>query len=279
LDNLEREVFSMQTAPITAPHAAGNTAKKPPPLWFVTNGVVTVGPVTTNLLVRGVLHEHVPSDCMVRERSWTSFRNVERIREISALRREQALHGTVVVEETKWQKPEPPRNPFRELENELLLARDSGEVLLHCLMETMRATSAWVGAVHRRRPPQPGFVTTCVSGPGTARRLGRQLDEDDPVLLLAAQGGTLCEPPRAAAASGRVRDRLGALPACDGVAMAPILCCGRLYAVIELGRPDHAFRDADLQALRTAVGLAADRLGIVRNSPASRTLWEASSSN
>lgn len=263
----------MQTAPITAPHAAGNTGKKPPPLWFVTNGIVTVGPVTTNLLVRGVLHEQVPSDCMVRERTWTSFRNVERIREIAALRREQARYGNVVVEPLKWQTVEASKNPFHELENELLLARDAAEVLLNCLMETMRATSACVGAVHRRLPPQPGFVTTCVSGPGMARRLGRLLGEDDPVLLLAAQGGTLCESPRVAAPSGRVRDRLGAMPACDGIAMAPILCCGRLYAIMELGRPDHAFREADLRALRAAAGLAADRLGMVRNGPVSRTLW------
>jgi hypothetical protein len=263
----------MQIAQTATPHIAGSAGKKPPPLWFVTNGDVTVGPVTTNLLVRGVLHERVPKDCLVRERTWTSFRKLERIREIAALRRAQSQYGTVLVEPARWKEPAPTVLPFGGLEGELLRARDPGEVLLRCLTETMRATGACVGAVHRRRPPHPGFVTTCVSGPGMTRSLGQALAMDDPALALAVRGETLCEAPRPAAASGSVRDRLGALPACDGVAMVPILCGERLYAVIELGRPDHEFRGADFQGLRAIAELAADRLGIVRNGPASRALW------
>jgi hypothetical protein len=35
--------------------------------------------------------------------------------------------------------------------------------------------------------------------------------------------------------------------------------------MIELGRPDHGFREGDVARVRSIAGLAADRLGIVRN--------------
>jgi hypothetical protein len=260
---------------IVTPHITPSTGKKPPPLWFVTNGEVTVGPVTTNLLLRGVAQDRVPRDCLVRERTWKAFRKLERIREVAALRRAQSQYGSVLVEPARWKDPSTNSGQllFRGLERELLRAADPGEVLARCLTETMRVTGACVGAVHRRRPPQSGLVTTCVSGPGMSSKLGELVALDDPSLLLALRGDTLCEVPRPALASGRVRDRLGAFPACDGIAMVPVLCGGRLYAMIELGRPDHAFRDSDFQGLRSIAELAADRLGVVRNGPASSALW------
>lgn len=263
----------VSATPRYIPDIPGTTGKKPPPLWFVTNGQVTVGPVTTNLLVRGVIHERVPKHCLVRERTWSSFRNLERIREISALRRAQSLHGNVVVEPTKWKEPIPAARPFERLEREFLRAEDPSEVLQKCLMETMRVTGACVGAILRRRPPHPAFITTCVSGPGMANRLGKAVAPDDSALALAARGGTLCEAPRVGEPSGSVRNRLGAFPACDGVTMVPILCSERLYAVIELGRPDHEFREADLLSVRAIADLTAERLGIVQNGPRSRALW------
>jgi hypothetical protein len=239
--------------------------KKPPPLWFVTNGDVTVGPVTTNLLVRGVLHRRVPSDCLVRERTWRAWRHVERIREIAALRRNQARYGTVVVDRTRWSLAKAGHEAFQKLGRDLARARDPGEVLLLSLTETMKETGACVGAIHRRRPPQVGLVTSSVMGPGMINRLGRVVSVDDPVIAMAARGNWLCEPPRDGGSSGRVRDRLGEFPACSGVAMIPVLCAGRLYAIIELGRPDHGFREADVCRVLTIAELAASRLGIVRN--------------
>jgi hypothetical protein len=47
--------------------------------------------------------------------------------------------------------------------------------------------------------------------------------------------------------------------------MVPIICARHLYAVIELGRPDHAFRRADFEKLLTLAELVSDRVGMVRN--------------
>ena len=49
----------------------------PPPLWFVTNGENTIGPVSTNLLLRGIAADRVPNDCMVRERTWRDWRTLD----------------------------------------------------------------------------------------------------------------------------------------------------------------------------------------------------------
>jgi hypothetical protein len=240
--------------------------RKPPPLWFVTNGAVTVGPVTTNLLVRGVLHDRVPRDCLVRERTWRVWRQVERIREVAALRKSQQLYGDVVIDKTRWTHSRGSDDAaFQKLASDLFRARDPGEVLLFALAESMKETGACVGAIYRRRPPYVGLVTSSVMGPGMHRRLGQLIGSDDPVLAFGNRGGWLCEPPRDGWLSGRVRDRLGELPACSGVAMIPVQCSGRLYAMIELGRPDHGFREGDVSRVVSIAGLAADRLGIVRN--------------
>ena len=121
--------------------------KRPPPLWFVTNGDVTVGPVTTNLLVRGVLYRRVPDECLVRERTWSAWRHLERIREVAELRRMQAK-GPVEIEPTSWKGPVAPAPlpAFERLEGQLWKARDPEEMLRECLLEAMQATGAWVGA-------------------------------------------------------------------------------------------------------------------------------------
>jgi len=57
------------------------------PEWLVSNGKVTVGPVATDLLLRGVMHGRVPSTSWVRQTGWRSWREVGKIREVSALKR------------------------------------------------------------------------------------------------------------------------------------------------------------------------------------------------
>ena len=61
---------------------------RPPPLWFVTNGEITVGPVRTDLLQRGVFHGRIPEDCFVRELTWRTWRRLDQIREVRAVQRE-----------------------------------------------------------------------------------------------------------------------------------------------------------------------------------------------
>src|SRR6185295_3348046 len=65
----------------------------PPPLWYVTNGEVTVGPVVTNLLKRGVAEGAIPEACSVR-RTDGPWRSLDTVREVAALQRHT---GTTVT--------------------------------------------------------------------------------------------------------------------------------------------------------------------------------------
>src|SRR5688500_5591718 len=56
--------------------------------WLVTNGDTTVGPVHTELLLRGYMGGRIPEHCQVREVSWSAFRPLDRIREIGSLKRQ-----------------------------------------------------------------------------------------------------------------------------------------------------------------------------------------------
>src|SRR6201992_3075590 len=57
---------------------------KPPPLWYVTNGELTVGPVVTGLLIRGVEAGRVPEYCHVSPYHG-EWRTLNAVREIAAL--------------------------------------------------------------------------------------------------------------------------------------------------------------------------------------------------
>lgn len=239
---------------------------KPPPLWFVSNGDVTVGPVTTNLLLRGVAADRVPDDCYVRERSWNRWRDLTSIREVAALRRAKASLGAVQIEKASW-KPPMRRNAerLRRLDERLLRVRDPGEMLLLSLSDAMHATGALVGAVHRWRAPYIGFVTSCVSGPGMASKLGHVLPDSDPVLFSASLGQTVCERPMSRGDANIVSARLGAICSHAGVAMVPIIGMGRLYGIFELGRADHEFRGTDFDMLVDIACAVTDRINVIRN--------------
>ncbi|HKO92506.1 MAG TPA: hypothetical protein VJU61_15200, partial [Polyangiaceae bacterium] len=42
--------------------------------WYVTNGSAVVGPVNTNLLLRGIAHGKVGRECFVAQHNWSNWR-------------------------------------------------------------------------------------------------------------------------------------------------------------------------------------------------------------
>jgi hypothetical protein len=237
----------------------------PPPLWFVSNGEKTVGPVSTNLLLRGIAADRVPNDCMVRERGWRDWRALDSVREVAALRRDQARYGQVHVPRARYHYQGPRTDVgLALLKKRLHWAKNPTEALSIGLCDAMKETGALVGAVHKRHQRTKGLATVVVMGPGMVRRVGRVVHSDDPVLELAKAGQSLFGVPDHLPATV-VQGRLGEFPACSGVAMMPILCAGKLFATIELGRPDHAFRMGDMRRLALIAGVVAERFEIIMN--------------
>lgn len=234
------------------------SAPSEPPLWLVSNGKVTVGPVHTDLLLRGVMHGRVPNDSWVKQPSWLAWREVGKIREVSALRRVLELR----VDDDSASKPLAASDGVERLE----LASDEGEALLIALHAAALTTSATVGLAHRLRDPLRLPTTSCAFEAPTDR-LGQVLAWDDPAFVLARSGGA-----RLIVASGvkggleqALSARLG--QSLRGLALLPVFAGGKLHALLELGRSDHAFRSSDsreLARLAERAGRVLERLGSAR---------------
>lgn len=231
-------------APLPAPGPSSDSSASP--LWLVTNGDTTIGPVHTDLLVRGYLGGRIPLHCRVREVSWGSWRPLERIREIGSLSRRLA--------------PDTAPLSLQEATGRLPVTRDVGELLTAALALAALVLDANAGLVHRYRSPVGTPVTSAVFGV-PAERLGEVLSASDPSYQAALRGKGLCGTPQQGLTERLVAERLQHDAPLSSVAMAPIIASGRLIALLELGRTDHVFRADDGAQLGEFAAQVARRIG------------------
>lgn len=231
------------------------TPRRPPPLWFVTNGETTVGPVRTDLLLRGVRHQRIPDACLVRELHWGDFRPLFQIREVRALGDALARDG--------WVEDLRPfaRAPVGAAARLLAQAGDPGEVLHLAMLACVEDTAASFGLVHRFQHPWNPPVTRCAYGLLTHGLLGRPLPVSDLALGAARARRTVVGGPADTSVHRGLALRLASgLFGVAGVAMVPVVSGQQLVAMIELGRSGHAFRQTDVALLERNARLAAARL-------------------
>ena len=217
------------------------------PRWLVTNGSTTVGPVHTELLLRGYMGGRIPEHCQVRDVRWGAWRPLDGIREIGSLKRRLARDA------------ERPLN-LREAASRLPVTQDLGELLTWALELAVRTLDANAGLIHRYRSPVSLPVTSSVIGVPAAR-LGEVLAATDPSYLLALRGKSLCGSPYLGATERLVAERLQHDAPLSSVAMTPIIASGRLVALLELGRTGHVFRMDDADDLAEFAAHVARRIG------------------
>jgi hypothetical protein len=206
-----------------------------PAVWYVSDGARVVGPVATELLLRGIAHRRIPSDCMVRQESWSSWRGLHQIREVARLGRTPLWAPVLQIEADPQADAESKR-----LADIVAQSPDLGEALLYALHAAVKATGQ----------PRLGLVTSAAHGEGLEKSLGQLLRLEDPALLLARSGQPAFGPPGAGPLERSIASRLAVdTSGPGGIAMVPILQDGSLLAMIELGRPDHLFRRGDCGAL------------------------------
>src|SRR6187399_1561455 len=207
----EREARS---APRSSPSSA--------PEWLVCNGGVTVGPVRTDLLLRGVIHGRVPSSAWVRQTGWQNWRELAKIREVSALSR---------VLERRVDEPTLEPSSLRESADAVAQAADAGEALLIALHAAVYATSATVGLAHRVREPLLLPTTSC-SFEAPAERLVAVLPWCDPAFTLArtGRGRILCGTGEPGGVQQAVSNRLSPGAPLAGLAVLPLMLNGQLFA-------------------------------------------------
>ena len=210
-------------------------------LWVVSNGSVEIGPVRTELLVRGVAHGRVPPECQVREAGSDAWRPVEQVREVAGI---LGQSGSVA--------------DFQRAASSFRDARDEREVLLMLLHGAVFATRATCGLVHRLRPPIDFLVASYAHG-GLESSLGQVVHAQDPAYKLARSGQRLIGAPGDGPAERLVAARLGD-ERLAGVVMVPVTFGMELLAMLELGRDDRRFRTSDVDELSKLATLAIARL-------------------
>src|SRR5690349_24665986 len=83
LSNFASELPSRDTA---APSSGQRSDR-----WFVTNGVVAIGPISFELLMRGAAHRRIPTGSFVRHESWQVWRRLDEIGSLPPDGREQTV--------------------------------------------------------------------------------------------------------------------------------------------------------------------------------------------
>jgi hypothetical protein len=193
---------------------------QPPPLWYVTNGDLTVGPVVTE-------------DCHVR-----AFRGAWRlltsVREIAAMTSGVGMQPPSEDQLSDWTRP-------------LERIKDEHELCHMVTWLTLAATGAESAMFHYRDRYTQSLITRSIQGSTTNDRLGFALSQHDLVLAAARRGRPVVGAPEApteealALRFGETSEGIGA------VAMIPIFIAGHLTAMLELARPGHVFRHGDLK--------------------------------
>ncbi|HEY3500775.1 MAG TPA: DUF4339 domain-containing protein [Polyangiaceae bacterium] len=257
--------------------------------WFVTNGIVAVGPVSFELLIRGAAHGRIPSGSFVRHESWQVWRRLDEIESMPLDGRQQTVEDLAKPSETLESRasnpldsvaPPPPddlsltlrpssppptvRSTFRAAAVDpvgvLSHAFDLGEALLLAISTAVTASGAEVGLVHRARHDLRSVVTVGGHGPRTERLLGERIAEDDPTLDAARNGYTVISEPGLGCESRYVLGRMmRCLPDVRGVAMVPLCLYGELVALLEVGRGGQPFRAREIARMEDVVEVLTER--------------------
>lgn len=265
-----------------------NSDAAPSDRWFVTNGVVAVGPVTFELVLRGVAHGRISASSFVRHESWQVWRRLDELESLSAVHRRKTIEdlasASAGVEErarSAFSEPPPPpsgeelssrpvnlqpaqRASFRPVSVDpvgvLSNASELQDALLLTVSTAVAAASADVGLVHRVRGDLNAAVTVGGHGPGTEQLLGERLAKDDPTLLAARGGRTVLSEPLPGDVSRYIIGRIArCLPEPESVAMVPLLLYGELIALFEIGRRGRALRAHEVARVEDVVEALAER--------------------
>jgi hypothetical protein len=269
-------------------HADPGSSAVPSDRWFVTNGVVAVGPVTFELVLRGVAHGRISIGSFMRHESWHVWRKLDELESLSTVRRNQTIedlaHASAGVEErarSAFSEPPPPptgdelssrpinldpppRKSFRPVSVDpvgvLSNAGELQDALLLTVSTAVAAASADVGLVHRVRGDLKAAVTVGGHGPGSELLLGERLAREDPTLAAARAGRTVLSEPIPGDVSRYIIGRIErCLPEPASVVMVPLVLYGELVAIFEFGRRVRPLRAHEVARVEDVVEALVER--------------------
>ncbi len=234
--------------------------------WFVTNGVVAIGPIGFNLLSRGIAHGRVALTAFVRHESWRVWRRLKELEGLNISERNSLVKrlalasagvqpqapqhesGETLRVRTNYdsQPPSTLRPPPIDPVGVLASATCLSDALMLCVTTAMTAASADV-ALLLQATPSGQLRVESTSGGGSELLLGETLAPSDAASASVRAGRTLIAEARDGAAARSVSARLErAAGHVSSVASLPIFLLGEPFAALELGRVFGGFRARDI---------------------------------
>lgn len=250
-----------------------------PDQWFVTNGVVAMGPVEFERLATGLAGGKIPPASFVRHKSWRVWRELREIEKLSTRDRFETVLMLADISgaaEKRAANPsscppppledapdstadsQPPLSSMRPAAVDpvavLAAARNLEDALLLTLSTAIAAANADVGLLHQTRPEHGAVVTSYAHGKNAEALLGARIPEDDPALVSARTGRTVMGEPQHGDTGRYIAGRLSpCLGTVRGVAMVPVVVFGELVALIELGRGQTPFRAREIARVEDVI--------------------------
>jgi hypothetical protein len=224
------------------PSAAATKSVSQADEWFVSNGSNRViGPVSLELIAKGVAHDRVPRGALVRRSDWSGWKPVNEVPELRASE-DSGVHKTTVSREVAA----------------IAEAQTIGEAALYVLATAMSQLECDGGLVHLYDPHANAFRTKCANGPYADEVLGQLVALSDLAMLALAHGNVLDE-----WANAMTVTRLRALGVSthDTITL-PLRAQGEMIGAIELGAPKGrvAFSAADVAFVERVANCLARRV-------------------
>lgn len=221
-----------------------------PDEWYVTDGATSIGPVTRELLVRGIDAGRVPSDAFVRHASWDVWRTTADLKAQEP--KFDPRRSFRVLPAVKVPRPARPIEPREQLDSADIIqiveaepasatrasfdsAMDLPEALLMLLAMVVEECAAEGALVHRATDDVA--VVVCSHGPRMFESLGERMPRADPIFYAAKHGHTIITEHVPGVGGRAMKARLKRLGApIEAAFMVPMRVDGRLLAIVEAGR-------------------------------------------
>jgi GAF domain-containing protein len=211
--------------------------------WLVTDGERVVGPVSLDLISKGIDSGKLSPEALVRHRDSTEWRAACEVPELAGGPGSDALGFDA---------------DDRAAIDLVDGAASIGEAALFALAGAVERVGCTGGLLHMARGGL--FETRCAHGPGAADALGRLIASVDPTVLAVARERAWADPPRPDASTTAARlEKLGVLR--TAILALPIRFGGRLAGILEvsLDRPFGGREIAMLERLLRGIELVARR--------------------
>ena len=181
--------------------------------WFVSDGDGVIGPISMELVARGVASEKVPLGAYVRRGDWTDW---QRVGDVAELREaESGMH----------------RSSLASALGTITNAATLGEAALYLLSTAVAHVECEGGLVHLLDSNGDALRTSCAHGPSAAEVLGANVWREDLAVSAVERGEVPDEWAR-----GMTCARLRALGVSTAdVIVVPIRAEGATIGMLEIG--------------------------------------------